>query len=111
MEHSEILEWLIKINRQDIIYACHMKNADELQKRYGAPDGLGLKHGDYFMSIRTGFTISILTVWVKNGRKESPQEIAEIIKEQIMIIAKNSFIWGDVCRNLRSYGCPFGLML
>ncbi len=92
MQHSEILEWLIKINRQDIIYACHMKNADVLHQKYGSPQGLGIKHGDYFMAIRTGFTISILTVWVKNGRKETPEEIAEIIKEQIMIIAKNSFI-------------------
>ncbi len=92
MEHSEILEWLIKINRQDIIYACHMKNADELQRKYGTPGGVEFEHGDYFMAIRTGFTISILTVWVKNGRKETPEEIAEIIKEQIMIIAKNSFV-------------------
>src|SRR5574344_953512 len=32
MEHSEILEELIKINRMDIIYSCHIKNADELAK-------------------------------------------------------------------------------
>ncbi|MGN0534511.1 MAG: TetR/AcrR family transcriptional regulator [Eubacterium sp.] len=92
MEHSEILEWLIKINRQDIIYACHMKNANMLQDKYGALNGLGIKNGDYFMAIRTGFTISILTVWVKKGRKETPEEIAEIIKEQITIISKTAFI-------------------
>lgn len=92
LEHSEILEWLIKINRQDIIYACHMKNADELQHKYGSPQGLGIQHGNYFMAIRTGFTISILTTWLKGGRKETPEEIAEIIKEQIAIIAKDSFI-------------------
>ncbi|MGN0246872.1 MAG: TetR/AcrR family transcriptional regulator [Lachnospiraceae bacterium] len=92
MEHSDILEWLIKINRHDIIYACHMKNAEMLQEKYGNPAGWGIRHGNYFMSIRTGFTISILTVWVKNGRKETPEEIAEIIKEQILIIANNSFI-------------------
>ncbi|MGN0797459.1 MAG: TetR/AcrR family transcriptional regulator [Christensenellales bacterium] len=91
MEHSDILECLIKINRQDIIYSCHMKNADILQSKYGNLSGLGIKHGEYFMSIRTGFTISILTVWVKNGRKETPEEIADIIKEQISIIANNSF--------------------
>ena len=95
MEHSEILEWLIKINRQDIIYACHMKNADQLQRKFGSPQGFGIQHGDYFMAIRTGFTISILTVWVKNGRKETPEEIAEIIKEQVMIIANNSNIGNE----------------
>ncbi len=92
MDHSEILEWLIKINRQDIIYACHMKNTDELHQKYGRLEEFGINHGDYFMAIRTGFTISILTVWVKNGRKETPEEIAELIKEQIKIIADNSFV-------------------
>lgn len=92
IDHSEILEWLIKINRQDIIYACHIKNAEELQQKYGNPDGLGIKHGDYFMSIRTGFTISILTVWLKNGRKESADELVEIIEEQLTILAKGSQI-------------------
>ena len=91
MEHCEILECLIKINRQDIIYSCHMKNAEMLQQKYGSLIGAS-KHGNYFMSIRTGFTISILTAWVKNGRKETPDEIAEIIKEQILIIAKNSLL-------------------
>lgn len=90
MQHSEILEWLIKINRQDIIYACHMKNADELQQKYGSPQGLDIQHGDYFMAIRTGFTISILTTWLKGGRKETPEEIAEIIKEQLLLIAKST---------------------
>lgn len=61
IKHSDILELLIKINRQDIIYACHMKNADALQQRYGKPEGLTIGHGNYFMAIRTGFTISILT--------------------------------------------------
>ena len=34
-DHSDILELLIQINRQDIIYACHMKNAEILQQRFG----------------------------------------------------------------------------
>ena len=89
MEHYDILELLIEINRQDIIYACHMKNADILQERFGKIPGLIMKHGNYFMAIRTGFTISILTAWLKGGRKESPDEIVTIIQEQLHILAKD----------------------
>lgn len=87
-KHSDILDLLIKINRQDIIYDCHMKNAEILQKRFGALKDLPASHGNYFMAIRTGFTISVLTAWIKGGRKESPDELVEIIQEQIRIIAR-----------------------
>ncbi|MGN0617817.1 MAG: TetR/AcrR family transcriptional regulator, partial [Ruminiclostridium sp.] len=81
LNHSDILELLIQINRIDIIYACHMKNAEIMQQRFGKLPGLNVEHGNYFIAIRTGFTISILTVWLKGGRKETPEELVQIIKE------------------------------
>lgn len=89
MEHGDILEVLMKINRQDIIYACHMKNAEALQKRLGALPGMNEQRGLYFMSIRTGFTISILMAWLKGGRRESAKELMDIIEEQLDILAGN----------------------
>lgn len=89
MNHSDILELLIQINRQDIIYACHMKNAKLLQERFGKIPGLHIKHGNYFMAIRTGFTISILTTWLTGGRKENADELVQIIEEQLYILAKS----------------------
>lgn len=88
MVHSDILELLIKINRQDIIYACHMKNAELLQQRFGAVPGLAMNHANYFIATRTGFTISILTEWLKCGRKESTDEIIDIIQEQLVLLGK-----------------------
>lgn len=90
MNNSDILELLISINRQDIIYACHMKNAELLHEKYGNAPGLSNVNGNYFMAVRTGFTISILTAWLSGGRKESPDEIVEIMKEQLLIIAQNN---------------------
>lgn len=90
MNHSEILELLLKINRHDIIYACHMKNADSLKTQYGQVPGLPLKHANYFIAIRTGFTISVLTAWLIGGKKESAEEIMQIIEEQIMLISKSA---------------------
>lgn len=90
MEHSDILELLIEINRQDIIYACHMKNAEFLQEQFGAIPGLPIEHGNYFIAIRTGFTISVLTAWFKSGRKETSEELVKIIEEQLIILAKST---------------------
>ena len=92
INHSDILELLMKINRQDIIYACHMKNADILQQRFGNLPGINMKHGNYFIAIRTGFTISILTVWLNDGRKESADELVQIIEEQLAILTKNMLV-------------------
>ena len=89
MNHSDILELLIQINRQDIIYACHMKNAEILQERFGAIPGIHMEHGNYFIAVRTGFTISILTTWLKGGRKENASELVQIIEEQLSILAKS----------------------
>lgn len=86
-EHYDILEMLIRIGRQDIIYTCHMKNAEILRKRYGNLKGLAPAHANYFMAIRTGFTISMLTAWLDGGRKESTDELIEIMKEQLRILA------------------------
>ncbi|MGN1367451.1 MAG: TetR/AcrR family transcriptional regulator [Aristaeellaceae bacterium] len=89
MHHSDILELLVKINRQDMIYACHMKNAEILQSRYGELPGMYEAHNRYFMPIRTGITISILTTWLAGGRKENPEEIGQILRNQIAILAKS----------------------
>lgn len=89
MKHSDILERLIRISRLDIIYDCHKKNADILEKRFGAVPGLQENHGHYFMAVRTGFTISILTEWLRTGKKETADEIAEIMREQLEILVRN----------------------
>lgn len=89
VNHSNILELLIQINRQDIIYSCHMKNADILQEKFGELPDIRMEHGNYFIAIRTGFTISILTTWLKGGRKESTDELVQIIEEQLAFLAKN----------------------
>ena len=90
LNHSDILELLIQINRIDIIYACHMKNAEIMQQRFGKLPWLNVEHGNYFIAIRTGFTISILTVWLKGGRKETPEELVQIIKEQLLLLFGNN---------------------
>lgn len=79
-EHSDILELLIDINRQDIIYACHMNNANALAQLYGLPPELDETNARYFIAIRTGVTISVLKTWLDSGRKETAEQLLQIIQ-------------------------------
>ncbi len=86
-EHADILELLLRINRQDVIYACHANAARAMAERFSR-NGPPSEHANYFLAIRTGFTISILTAWLEEGRKESPKEVVRIAREQFALIAR-----------------------
>lgn len=81
--HSDILKLLVDIGRQDIIYACHMKNAEELERSYGALSGMDEAARRYFMALRTGVTISVLSAWLGGGKRESAEELVDILKQQL----------------------------
>lgn len=85
-EHADILALLIQINRQDVIYACHLRNAEAMAERFGLVPGLDPTQGRYYMAIRTGITISLLTAWLEGGRKETPDEMMHILEEQIRLL-------------------------
>ena len=87
LKHSDILELLIQINRQDIIYACHMKNAKKLEQSFGTLPGLDNTNARYFMSIRTGVTIGVLKAWLDGGRKETTEELLKIIEKQFAFLS------------------------
>ena len=87
MSHSDILALLIQVNRQDIIYTCHMKNAEILHQHYAGLPDLNSTYGRYHMAVRTGFTISVLTAWLSGGRKETIEELMDIIQMQYDDIA------------------------
>lgn len=78
-KHSDILKLLVDINRQDIIYACHMKNAQALEETYGRLPEMNETNARYFMAISTGVTISVLNAWLDGGRKETTDELLRIV--------------------------------
>lgn len=87
VEHSDILKLLIDINRQDMIYACHMKNAKALEDSYGKLPDMDERDSRYFMAIRTSVTIGVLKAWLDGGRKESADELIDILWRQMHILA------------------------
>lgn len=92
MEHSDILKLLVDINRQDIIYACHMKNAKLLEQSFGALPGLDETNARYFMAIRTGVTISVLKAWLDGDKKETTDDLLRIIEQQLIYLSASFMV-------------------
>lgn len=90
--NSSILEVLMQINRIDILYTCHTEHMHLFQKTSLNAAQILQKDSAYFMGIRTGILIGIFMTWLKNGKKESPDELFEIIKTQFEFIYKSELI-------------------
>lgn len=84
--HSEVLELLIRANRHDIVYGSHLRNAALLERRYGELPGLPRDQRRYFMAIRTGVLIGVLTAWLDGGRRESADELVGIVGDQLQMM-------------------------
>lgn len=87
MAHGDILKLLIDIDRQDIIYTCHMKQAKALEAACGALPRLDSASKRYFMAIRTGVTISMLQAWLDGGQQETPEELVDILIRQVAALS------------------------
>lgn len=85
--HSDILNLLVKINRQDIIYSCHLNTAQELEHKFGTLLGLDRLNAKYFIAIRTGITIGVLKAWIDGGQKETCDELLKILETQYKLLS------------------------
>ena len=83
IEHPEVLDILIHIHREDILYECHRKRADNISRHF-----LKMEATDYHISILTQLLISVLTTWAKNGKKETPAEIVDILEKVMNDVVK-----------------------
>ena len=82
--NSEIIELLIKANRESIIKECITKevqffiNASSIDKNQ-----VIYSHLNYFIEMRVANCISILTEWIKNDKNIDPDDLANIISSQV----------------------------
>lgn len=84
--HSDILNLLLKIDRLDIIYSCHLNTAKKLEQKFGALLELDRLNAKYFIAIRTGITIGVLKAWIDGGQKETCDELLKILETQYKLL-------------------------
>lgn len=93
-ENSEIIELLMKAERENIIKEYlsseiyfFIKTSDIYNNEIIS------KHLNYFVEIRVSNSISILTEWIKNNKNLSPDELSEIINSQVQESLKYNLLF------------------
>lgn len=82
-DNSEIIELLIKANRENIIKECLSKEVQFfISASSASKNKIISSHLNYFIEMRVSNCISILTEWIKNNKNISPDELADIISSQ-----------------------------
>ena len=80
MAHSELLELILCIGREDILLDCHHRYMELIQYEFQKikPDFLIT---EYHISILTSVMLGMLTTWIHTGKRESVTEIVVMIQE------------------------------
>lgn len=90
--NSEVIEKLLAINRIDIIYDSFIKNSKTFAAKINVTSIKNAIAEEYFLTIRIGIFISVMKVWIENGKKESPKQLSALLTKQIAYSAKNNLI-------------------
>lgn len=81
--HTVIVEQLIQANRQDMLSESLAKTLTLFLSKYKELVTDWDKTWDYFVAIRCGITINILTTWVKNGKNIPPKELSTLLMQEL----------------------------
>ena len=83
VEHIELLEQLMTNNRLDILFNGFMNNTD-IPIKYLETQGIHIDTHEhiYFNSLRAGMFMGIINAWITNGKRETPEEVTDIIYRQ-----------------------------
>ncbi|QDP02365.1 TetR/AcrR family transcriptional regulator [Thalassotalea sp. PS06] len=77
----KVLDNIVKANRIDIIYKSHLQGSRIIETKFNPNPHLSETERRYFIAMKTGETISILTAWIEGGRKESPEQLFAIVQK------------------------------
>ena len=92
-EHIHLLTTIMDEGRLDIIYNSFVNNADIIME-FLKERGIAMDTEDYtyFISIRAGFFVGMIRGWMENGRKQTPDEITQIISRQHEDVVQNGLL-------------------
>ena len=82
-QNSDILEQLISIGRIDIIFSCFKENTPIITHYMKDTLSLSDVELEYFISIRLGIFIAVISTWLSLGKKETTEELVQMMVSQI----------------------------
>lgn len=87
---SEVLERLMEIGRIDIIFRCFKENAHIIMEHMKDEISLIGAAYDYFISIRIGIFVGVISVWLDRGKQETTDQIVEMMISQLRAAEKSA---------------------
>ena len=88
---SDVLEALMRLNRIDLIYEAFQK-ASPIVLDYLADKneikGMSKRQVAYFSEMRTSIFIGTMATWLRGGKKESGEEIAQMLADSVDQLTK-----------------------
>lgn len=85
---TDVIETIFKSGRSSIIQKSFEKYSENLIR---SASGLSEKEIDYLRTTTIGIICSILRVWTRHGRQESPEELMEIYRKIGKFVTKMRF--------------------
>lgn len=82
-EDSKIIELLIKSSKLNILSLAFENLLRRGIEEYPSDKGIFNEHINYFIALRSGIAINVLIEWIKSGKTETPEEIIEILFNQM----------------------------
>ncbi len=82
MEKDAILDVIISHGRTDIIYNIFYSNADYVNQLISEHMNIPELSEKYFIATRIGMFVGVFQTWVETGKKETAEEIIDILKKQ-----------------------------
>ncbi len=82
LDHSDILELLLSLNRIDIIYDCHLHYFELLLEKQAPGLTFSPEAYAYLTGIRSGIMVGVLLAWLRGGKKQSAEEVFAILRAQ-----------------------------
>jgi hypothetical protein len=78
--NSEIIELLIITHRIDIFNQSFRRLIEPFKPILALKNDVGEDYVEYLIAINTGVVTNILTHWIKSGKKQAPDDLADNIK-------------------------------
>jgi AcrR family transcriptional regulator len=87
-ENSMLVEQLIRAQKIGILHRVHQKNVPWFLELFPVTGELSDNEYDYYSSTFTALLIGSLMVWMSHGKQETPQQLYQILKQQMELAAR-----------------------
>lgn len=81
--HSDIIDLLLRANRIDILQDAFRERAKGLQAQAAQQMQVADEYVAYGVEIRINLMIAIVAHWVKTGKRQAPDELADVLKAML----------------------------